>query len=734
MCYKIFHHLRRNKKSKTKCLEEADAESEISEVGLSIEGCHSTCSGSFGDGEASTDTLSLTDSEDDVVMGLSPSSHLEPVFFSKNSGIHFRKPPICPSTPVDVLGGSPRFSWLEQSNDTSLSYEYDGAASLRGNFSPGSLQERTRRTQEFLESSGDEFFSDSKLPQYHRSDSIGDSVVFYSERSKPLCRQSSVDCEEMGTDIQRRVEAIGRATVQKMEHLDNQLQELKQTVLDLDADIVGLKVYRQPPQKCWELTNISSSSDTGSGIVDVIQHHWTKVWCKGLASPRVQKDEEDLEDMARNILDWEYILENSADSGSDFGNSFDTDSVEPESASTCGVILEWDHQGLPDGPSVDTIDSKIETGTSAKRKLKMLSRSVSEDSNLKRMARKHRSMSTPPQLLAQQIKRVIRTPLLVAEIPSSTDPGASGDASACRLATSLSIGSSGESGFQEVEKSARGQTPREEVVKVLRDSAYCEGMDVVPTQSIGDPVSMCVFQSLIGQEETSLKACEHLVSIESWNHVRRIRIDGYCVLRATLYQCLSNGIPIISRYGAATTVNDLLCGWSKESSPWLKDWTFGGVLPCRGPEGFLEILGSLQELENSLMDVEDRQQRLASVLNSDPNLDLRVMEAVKLLMLVSAVKLCEAGQRGPVFYSLLFAQLEPSWPLERLDRIGGNNTDQADLYLLGYALSTTLKVLHLQRFGEVDFTCHYPECNLGEWPEVTLLMDNDCQCIIPSSS
>lgn len=168
LCYKIFHHLRRNKKSKkTKCLlEEADAESVISEV--SSEGCHS--SGSFGDGEASTDTLSLTDSEDDDVMGLSPSSHLEPVFFSKNSGIHFRKPPICPSTPVDVLGGSPRISWLEQSNDTSLSYEYDGAASLRGNFSPGSLQERTRRTQEFLESSGDEFFSDSKLPQYHHCD------------------------------------------------------------------------------------------------------------------------------------------------------------------------------------------------------------------------------------------------------------------------------------------------------------------------------------------------------------------------------------------------------------------------------------------------------------------------------------------------------------------------------------------------------------------------------------
>ena len=73
----------------------------------------------------------------------------------------------------------------------------------------------------------------------------------------------------------------------------------------------------------------------------------------------------------------------------------------------------------------------------------------------------------------------------------------------------------------------------------------------------------------------------------------------------------------------------------------------------------------------------DRENLLVNLLNSDPNLDLQLMEGVKLLMALSAVQLygdMEQGKDVPVFAWLLFARDSsenvPSFVRNHLNRVG----------------------------------------------------------------
>lgn len=47
------------------------------------------------------------------------------------------------------------------------------------------------------------------------------------------------------------------------------------------------------------------------------------------------------------------------------------------------------------------------------------------------------------------------------------------------------------------------------------------------------------------------------------------------------------------------------------------------------------------------------------------------------------------------------------------------------MFLLGYTLGVTIKVLRPSAFGTQDFTCYYPDWNVGTWPEVLLIAEDD---------
>ena len=47
------------------------------------------------------------------------------------------------------------------------------------------------------------------------------------------------------------------------------------------------------------------------------------------------------------------------------------------------------------------------------------------------------------------------------------------------------------------------------------------------------------------------------------------------------------------------------------------------------------------------------------------------------------------------------------------------------MFLLGYTLKTTLQVVRPSCYSEDDFICYYPDNNIGVWPEVALIAEDD---------
>lgn len=47
------------------------------------------------------------------------------------------------------------------------------------------------------------------------------------------------------------------------------------------------------------------------------------------------------------------------------------------------------------------------------------------------------------------------------------------------------------------------------------------------------------------------------------------------------------------------------------------------------------------------------------------------------------------------------------------------------MFLLGHTLGVTLQVVRPASYGRDDFICYYPDANIGLWPEVTLVAEDD---------
>lgn len=56
---------------------------------------------------------------------------------------------------------------------------------------------------------------------------------------------------------------------------------------------------------------------------------------------------------------------------------------------------------------------------------------------------------------------------------------------------------------------------------------------------------------------------------------------------------------------------------------------------------------------------------------------------------------------------------------------------QIDMFILGYSLEVKIKVFRLFKFNSRDFEVCYPEESLREWPEISLLTENDRHYHIP---
>ncbi|KAK8395400.1 hypothetical protein O3P69_006209 [Scylla paramamosain] len=223
------------------------------------------------------------------------------------------------------------------------------------------------------------------------------------------------------------------------------------------------------------------------------------------------------------------------------------------------------------------------------------------------------------------------------------------------------------------------------------------------------------------------------ISMElNFKHLRQVRGDNYCGVRAALYQVLARGLAVPSGH----TTHSRLASELTQGATWLRDWTFGHRLTYNREDvlnGFLDCLDALDSLVLNLMGCENRECVVLARVNRDPLLDVRLCEAVKLHMLAAALDLHAAntcGESVPLFAMIMFARHSSMTPRDllrnHLNPVGDTaGLEQVEMFLLGHTLRVTLQVVRPASYGQDDFICYYPDSNIGLWPEVTLVAEDD---------
>ncbi|XP_060002866.1 inactive ubiquitin thioesterase OTULINL isoform X3 [Lagenorhynchus albirostris] len=196
------------------------------------------------------------------------------------------------------------------------------------------------------------------------------------------------------------------------------------------------------------------------------------------------------------------------------------------------------------------------------------------------------------------------------------------------------------------------------------------------------------------------KAYEELFWRRHIKCVQQVRRDNYDALRSVLFQIFSQGLSFPS--------------WMKEKD--IAKWTeFSGIKDYH------------------------KRGSMCNILFSDAVLEYKLYEALKFIMLYQVTEAYEQMKTAkaiPSLFRLLFTRETSSDPLSfmmnHLNSVGDTcGLEQVDLSVLGYSLEVKIKVFRLFRFNSRDFEVCYPEESLREWPEVSLLTENDCHYHIP---
>ncbi|XP_075731668.1 uncharacterized protein LOC119180818 isoform X2 [Rhipicephalus microplus] len=621
----------------------------------------------------------------------------------------------------------------------SLSYEGGGEAatpwandtvSLFANFSIGSLSERNRRTEELISSRADTQGEDTD--DFSMSGMVSDSALLRLRNSHS--HQLSVDSEASDLSIFEKAQAPLEVPCEAFETIDKIetiLHDTKQELLDLDADLVSLRVFQKLPAN-----------------YDVVLGDAGK------------KNGDEFSSRRASTRD----VEIRTDSGSDFGNSLESDS-ERLVRNSSGPSLEWDSLSLPKQPvELQHESDSTDFGTFSEW-------SESEDGggaprpSVLGVVRRHSSGSIHSKgTLREEIQRILyaeseswkrnlarsQTLPLDQSLPESEQncdapTWVMRESSSVHKMTTVpeesTISPSSVSDFASLaassDRDASMDTNGNDLMDVERDN---EGSSFESAESpvcVEDKVSLADYifglrrkrkqQPGDGMEKT-LAAVLSGLEVRS---LRRIKNDCYAAIRAAGFQVLASGGSILSGHRGANGVYQRYHDASVGTKTWLDGWTFHQSLAyTQVLQGFWECLSALQDLEDQLRLTASPGALLASKLNEDPTLDAKLVEAVKIVMLKSALELFAAQKDSdapcPLFATVLFSQVTATSPEEHLvshvSRLGKSlAVPEADLYLLGYALGTTLTVVRPSQGGNEDYVSRYPEWQVGSWPEAVLV-------------
>uniref|UniRef100_A0A8C0XRN2 Inactive ubiquitin thioesterase FAM105A n=1 Tax=Castor canadensis TaxID=51338 RepID=A0A8C0XRN2_CASCN len=178
------------------------------------------------------------------------------------------------------------------------------------------------------------------------------------------------------------------------------------------------------------------------------------------------------------------------------------------------------------------------------------------------------------------------------------------------------------------------------------------------------------------------------------------------------------------------------CNWIQQYSFGPEKYTgsnvFGKLRKC------VELLKT-QWTEFSGIRDHHRRGSMCNTIFCDAILEYKLYEALKFIMLYQVTEVYEQMKTNkiiPSLFRLLFSRETSADPLSfmmnHLNSIGDTcGLEQIDMFILGYSLEVKIKVFRLFKFNSRDFTVCYPEEPLREWPEISLLTENDRHYHIP---
>eukprot|EP00118_Oscarella_pearsei_P016074 m.150372 g.150372 ORF g.150372 m.150372 type:complete len:582 (+) comp38551_c0_seq30:63-1808(+) len=227
-----------------------------------------------------------------------------------------------------------------------------------------------------------------------------------------------------------------------------------------------------------------------------------------------------------------------------------------------------------------------------------------------------------------------------------------------------------------------------------------------------------------------------LISSRGFKSIRRIRGDNYCALRASLFQALVQNIPAIKEWRLDHFPSRV---FKLEECKWLREWSFAERIPSDQPVEFLgDCLGILSNKAREVLEKKSYAERVdyvARVFNDSRQwkIPIALLEAVKYLMLESAVKLFDAvklEKDTPYWAHILFARdtsLTPEALMRNhLNKVGDTGgLEQIEMFLLGYTLNATIRVMRPSQEGKPDFISKYPDDYSEECSQLDLVAEDD---------
>ncbi|XP_078366282.1 uncharacterized protein LOC144650473 isoform X2 [Oculina patagonica] len=285
-----------------------------------------------------------------------------------------------------------------------------------------------------------------------------------------------------------------------------------------------------------------------------------------------------------------------------------------------------------------------------------------------------------------------------------------------------------------------------EVVDV-KPVAMSDDMALKPLASVGEPIAIkdYALREWKSDTPTSLamkKGYDSISALTGCGHLRQIRGDNYCAIRAVLFQALAGRLPILRLFGAKENpkLEKIPSKLSSSGAASLDQWSFANRLPV--PQN--EVIPTLEnyltffsDQIHKICDSPSQPERIDSTLSllNNETEEFKILEATKLLMFDVAVQLhrrMTSGEDVPIFAMLLFARDSSDSPrrllTNHLNRTGDTGgLEQVEMCLLGYTLGLVIQVIRPSQVNKEDFIAYYPSLDdVPKYtPTVTLVAEDD---------